>query len=105
MFIKGTMKDGGIDVTLRNNPGHILAPDDVDKVRDFRFEKLDPDDFKEYYHALLKQRWVTRKEEFIELAKRGKSADIMLKCTCSKCVPECHANLAANFLNKLISKI
>jgi hypothetical protein len=105
MFIKGTMKDSGVDITLRNNPKHILAPDDLDIIRDFRFDKIDPEEFKKYYLNLLKSRWVARKVEFLELAKKGKSNDIKLKCTCCANVPACHANLAAKFLNKLISKI
>jgi len=105
MFIKGVMKDDGIDVTFKNNPDHILAPDNGDIVRDFKFDKISPDRFKEYYLNLLKTRWETRRDEFIELAKIGKSKDIALKCTCSKCAESCHADLAAKFLNKLISKV
>jgi hypothetical protein len=105
MFIKGTMKDSGIDVTLKNNPDHILAPDDIVVVRDFKFDKIEPEEFKQYYLTLLKNRWDTRKSEFIELVKKGKSKDIKLKCTCSQCVEDCHANLAAKFLNKLITKV
>ena len=99
------MKDTGIDITLRNNSSHILAPDNPEIVRDFKFEKIDSDSFKAYYLTLLKDRWDTRRGEFLELAKRGKSKDIRLKCTCSKCMADCHANLAAKFLNKLITKL
>lgn len=99
------MKDEGIDVTLRNNPEHVLAPDNSDIIRDFKFDKIEPEEFKVYYHKLLKDRWVSRKDEFMSLVKLGKSKEVKLKCTCSKCVEECHANIAANFLNKLIATL
>jgi len=105
MFEKGTMKDSGIDVTLKNNPKHVLAPDDINILLDFKFNKIGSERFKEYYHALLKNRWETRKEEFLDLARRGKTEDIKLKCPCSNDYVDCHANLAARFLNKLVSKL
>lgn len=105
MFKKGTMRDIGIDVTLKNNPGHILAPDNVNVLMDFRFGKLTPEKFREYYLTLLKNRWDSHKELFITLAKKGKSEDIILKCTCGQDVQECHANLASKFLNKLITRL
>jgi hypothetical protein len=105
MFTKGTMKDDGIDITLRNNPDHFLAPDDINIVRDFKFEKISTEEFKKYYSDLLRERWDTRRPEFLALVKKGKTQEVKLKCTCSKSTTACHAKLAAKFLNGLVSKL
>lgn len=105
MFTKGTMKDDGIDVTLRNNPEHVLAPDDINIVRDFKFDKIEPDEFKKYYLNLLKDRWDTRRVEFLNLVKVGKVQEVKLKCTCLKSSESCHADLASKFLNGLLKKL
>lgn len=105
MFRKGIMKDDGIDITIKNNPDHILAPDDWDMVRDAKFGKISYEEYKVYYLNLIRDRWDTRKEEFIKLAQEGKHDDIALKCYCPMSTKICHAYLAADFMNALIKKI
>ena len=105
MFIKGLMKDNGIDITIKNNPGHILAPDDWGMVMDVKFGKISSEAYKTYYLELLKKRWVTRKDEFIELARQGTEQDIVLRCYCPKTDTFCHAYLAAKFMNNLVGRM
>lgn len=105
MFSKGTMKDDGIDITLKNNPGHVLAPDDWNKVLDVKFNKMDAEEYKNWYTNLLRDRWESRKSEIIELAKEGMDTEIKLKCFCAQNTPYCHAYIAVKFLNNLINKL
>jgi hypothetical protein len=105
MFSKGVMKDRGIDITIKNNPGHVLAPDSWEKVLNVKFGKITSQEYKDYYLNLIKQRWATRKEEFIELAKTGAKENIKLKCYCPMKDKFCHCYLAASFMNQLIQKM
>lgn len=108
MFQKGTMRDSGancIDITIKNNPEHVLAPDDWDMVMKVKFGKVSPDDYKKWYVALLKNRWGTRKKEFLDLLKMGRTEKIILKCFCPKSDKFCHAYIASNFLNIMLERI
>lgn len=105
MFFKGTMKDDGIDITLKNNPDHILSPDDWDMVLNVKFNKIPFEKYKTYYLNLLRDRWSKRQPEFMELAREGISKDIYLKCFCPSSTDHCHAVLASNFMNALVEKI
>ena len=108
MFQKGTMRDSGahsIDITIKNNPDHVLAPDDWDMVMKVKFEKITPEEYKKWYASLLKKRWNTRRKEFTDLLKEGKENTVILKCFCSKNVEHCHAYFASNFLNSILEKI
>jgi len=105
MFVKGTMKDEGIDVTIKNNPDHVLAPNNWDMVLDVKFGKISTDEYKTWYHNLIRERWKTRQKEIMDLAREGKSKDIVLKCFCPKNTEYCHALLAAEFMNALVKKL
>lgn len=105
MFSKGVMKDHGIDITIKNNPKHVLAPDNWEKVLNVKFKKISSLEYKEYYLNLIKERWLTRKEEFLELAKKGAKEDIKLKCYCPLKDKFCHCYLASAFMNGLIEKM
>lgn len=105
MFLKGTMKDRGVDITIKNNPGHVLAPDDWDMVRKVKLRKISPEEYKVYYANLLRERWEDRKEEIKEFARQGVDKDVKLKCFCSDKEKHCHAHLASNFLNNVIKKV
>jgi len=105
MFSKGLMKSNGIDITIKSNPGHVLSPDDWTMVLDVKFGKISPEAYKTYYLELLKKRWVTRKDEFVALARQGAEQDILLKCYCPRTDTFCHAFLAAKFMNNLIEKM
>jgi hypothetical protein len=105
MFSKGLMKDKGIDITIKYNPGHVLSPDDWNMVLDVKFGKITPEAYKTYYLELLKKRWSIRKEEFMSLARQGAEQDIILRCYCPKTDTFCHAYLAAKFMNNLIEKM
>jgi hypothetical protein len=105
MFSKGIMKDKGLDITIKNNPGHVLSTDDWNMVLDVKFGKISQEDYKTYYLGLLKNRWVTRQKEFLDLARQGSEQDIILRCYCPKTDMFCHAYLAAKFMNNLIEKM
>jgi len=105
MFSKGTIKEKGIDITFKNNPDHVFAPNDWSKILDIKFSKIGVEEYKNWYTNLIRERWETRKNEIIALAKEGVDKDIKLKCFCPKNTPYCHADIAAKFLNNLISKL
>ena len=105
MFLRGTMKSDGIDVTIKNNPGHVLAPDSWDMVMGVRFGKVKPKEYEEWYQNLIRKRWEERKLEFIALAKEGKDKDIRFKCYCPLGTKYCHAEIAVKFMNALMQKI
>jgi len=105
MFRKGTMKQQGLDITIKGNPGHVLAPDDWGKVMAVRLGRMDGEEYTEYYKGLLKRRWETRRGEFIELAKEGMEKEVVLKCYCPDSAAYCHAHAAARFMNGLVGKL
>ena len=105
MFKKGTMKQDGIDITIRNNPGHVLSPDDWSKVMAVRLGRISPEEYTQYYKGLLKRRWDERRQEIIDLAKEGMLKDIRLKCYCPDSTKYCHAHIAARFLNGVADKM
>lgn len=106
MFSKGVMRDKGIDVTPRGNPGHVLVPDDMDMFRKVKLHMISPQEFEKWYRELFIGRWNGgRKNEIVELVERGKREEIKLLCPCPHKEKHCHANLAAKYLNQLITKI
>jgi hypothetical protein len=106
MFSKGTMRDEGIDVTPRGNPGHVLVPDDIDMFRKGKLHIIAPEEFEKWYRNLFVERWNSgRKDEIMQLMAQGKKEDIKLCCFCPNREEHCHANLAAKYLNQLISKM
>jgi hypothetical protein len=105
MFSKGVIRDEGIDITIKNNAEHFLAPDNWDMVIGVKFGKISKEEFKTYYLNLLRKRWATRKEEFVDLARKNFTEDIVLKCFCPKGTPYCHAQLASDFMNALTEKL
>lgn len=105
MFFKGVMKDHGIDITIKNNPSHVLSPDSWDMVLKVKFKKISYEEYKAYYLNLLKVRWGTRKKEIVALAEEGAKEDIKLRCYCPMKDKFCHCYIAAAFLNKLIEKL
>jgi len=105
MFRKGTMKDKGLDITIKNNPSHVLAPDDWKKVMAVRLGRMRPQEYVDYYRGILKQRWDERKQEFLDLAKEGSEKEIVLKCYCPDSARYCHAHAAVKFMNGLVGKL
>ena len=105
MFSKGTMKDPGLDITIKNNPGHVLSPNDWDMVLKAKFHKVSYDDYRTWYLGVIKERWATRQEEFMELAREGLTSDIKLKCFCTNSTKICHAHIAVTFMNALVAKL
>jgi len=105
MFLKGTIKDTGIDITIKNNPDHILAPNDWNMVYKVKFNKISVIEYRYWYLNLIKDRWEHRKSEFIELARTGLDKDVKLKCFCANTSDRCHAHFASEFMNILVNKI
>ena len=103
MFSKGIMRDGGIDITLKNNPDHILAPDDWNMVMGVKLKKISLEEYVTWYKNLIITRWETRRQEFIDLAQKGMGEDIKLKCFCPNKDKGCHAYYASKFMNKLVA--
>lgn len=105
MFSKGTMREDGIDITLKGNREHVLAPDNWDMVLGVKFGKVSPGTYKKWYADLIRKRWDERREEFMDLAREGLEKDVKLLCYCPKNTQYCHAEMAAKFMNKLVLKL
>jgi hypothetical protein len=105
MFEKGTIKDTGIDITIKNNPDHFLSPNDWGMVQKARFGKISPDEYKTWYLNLIRERWTTRREEFMALAEEGLKNPVKLLCYCPKTSAFCHARIASDFMNALVKKL
>ena len=89
-------KKNVIDISVKNNPEHVLAPT-WDIVKDFKNNKISWKKYKKKYIKLLDKRYITRKDEFIELIKLGKKKVIYLACFC-KDPKICHRTLAKAYL-------
>lgn len=105
MFTKGTLKDDGVDITIKNSPDHVLSPNDWDMVVKARCGKITAAEYRRWYLNLIKDRWATRREELKALAQEGMTKDIKLLCYCPKTSPFCHAKIAAEFMNALVKKM
>ena len=106
MFYRGLKRiDRGIDITLKDNPGHVLSPESYEIDLKVRFKKIELSVYRDYYIKLLAQRWKTRKNEFITLAKKGIDKDIKLLCSCGKKEKGCHAQYASEFMNQIVKRI
>jgi hypothetical protein len=105
MFSKGTFRECGVDITIKNNPDHVLSPSDWDMVAKARCSKITPAEYKRWYLNLIKERWAARKPEFLILAQEGMDKDIKLLCYCPKTSPFCHAKIASDFMNALVKKM
>lgn len=99
------MEGDGIDITIKRNPNHVLSPNDWDMVTKARSGKISPSKYRTWYLNLLRDRWETRKQEFLDLAKLGKDKTIKLKCFCGTSSRHCHAYTAAAFMNAIIEKL
>ena len=104
MFRKGTMKDQGIDITLKNNPDHFLSPNDWDMVLAARMHKITYKEYRTWYFNLIRERWAVREAEFRDLAREGVDKDIYLKCFCTNSEKNCHVHLAVELMNKLVKQ-
>jgi uncharacterized protein YeaO (DUF488 family) len=91
--------DKGIDITVKGNPNHVLAPT-WDMVMAFKKGKITWDYYRRKYLNLLIERYKTRKKEFIDLIEQAKVKDIVLLCYC-KDERFCHRTLAKEFLENL----
>lgn len=90
-----------LDITVKNNPGHVLAPT-WDLVMDFKKGKISWDMYKNRYLQLLRERWKTRKNEFIRIFKESQGKTIVLLCFCSD-ETKCHRSIAKEVLEKINS--
>lgn len=88
-----------LDITVKNNPGHVLAPT-WDMVNNFKSGKISWEIYKEKYIQLLRERWRSRKNEFIEIIEKGKTKTIVLLCFCSD-ETKCHRSIAKEILEKI----
>ena len=105
MFVRGAIKEDGIDITIKNNPHHILAPNDWDMVMKVRFNKISAQEYRTWYLNLIRERWQNRRDEFMELAKEAMHKEVKLKCFCSLKSKICHAGIAVEFMNVLVKKL
>jgi len=91
--------DKGIDITVKGNPNHVLAPT-WDMVMAFKKGKITWEQYRERYLQLLSERYKTRRKEFIDLIEQARKEDVVLLCYC-KDERFCHRTLAKEFLESL----
>ena len=84
-----------LDITVKGNPNHILAPTWV-MVRRYMAKEITDAEYTKEYYALLKSRWSGRKQEFYDITKN----DVVLVCYC-KAGAFCHRTLAKDILVNL----
>jgi hypothetical protein len=105
MFLLGSIKDQGVDITFQRNPGHVLSPDSLDIMLRYRFKKISTEDFRKYYLALLQERRRSREREIVDLAISGITRDIRLVSFEDKRDQSSYAMIACDLLNSLVTKM
>lgn len=88
-----------IDITVKNNKNHVLAPT-WELVMGMKNGKISWPQYEEGYTRLLNERLRTRRPEFVQLIERSKKQDIVLVCFCTD-ERYCHRRLAKEFLDRL----
>lgn len=88
-----------IDITVKNNPNHVLAPT-WDMVMDFKKGKISWGEYKEKYLDLLRRRWKTRKAEFMHIIEEGQTKTVVLLCFCND-ETRCHRTIAKDVLHMI----
>jgi len=92
-----------MDITVKNNPTHVLAPT-WGIVMEFKRGKITWDEYKKRYIALLIERYKMRKDEFINIIKLSRQYNVVLTCFCRD-PNQCHRSLAKEFLDSLKNQI
>jgi uncharacterized protein YeaO (DUF488 family) len=100
--IGDTIKGIKIDITVKNNPRHILSPT-WDLVIDFKRNKIQWAEYEQKYKLLISRRLKMRKKEFDELMNLAKRTDIVLTCFC-KDERFCHRRLAKEIIEHEINQ-
>lgn len=88
-----------LDITVKNNPSHVLSPT-WDMVMSYKRGKITWEKYREEYYSLLRKRWKTRKDEFLQIIKTAEQQDVYLACFC-KNEDFCHRSLAREILLKI----
>jgi len=89
-----------IDITVKNNRNHVLAPT-WELVMGFKSGEISWEEYKEKYIALLNQRFKTRQKEFEVLIQMARSNETFwFVCFCRN-ENFCHRKLAKEFIEKL----
>lgn len=92
-----------MDITVGRNPNHPLAPTWA-LTNGLKRGTLTWEQYRDGYFALLRERWPTRKAEFVELALQGLRYDVYLMCFCSD-FRQCHRSLALEALAKVTALV
>ncbi len=88
-----------LDITAKDNPEHFLSPT-WEMIWDFKNGKISWKKYKEKYVELLENRFDTRKEEFIELAKTALERPVVFRCYCPN-ERYCHRSLAKKAIERI----
>lgn len=88
-----------IDITVKNNPHHILAPT-WDLVMGLKNKRITWEQYEHSYVLLLKERFHKKPEDFYTLIEQAQDKDVYLVCFCSD-ERFCHRRLAKAFLESL----
>ena len=88
-----------IDITVKNNPNHVLAPTWT-MVCGFKDRTITWDQYVEKYIDLLDHRKQTREKEFRDIIDQSKKEDVFLLCYCPVST-QCHRFLAMDYLRAM----
>ena len=91
-----------LDITIRNNPAHVLSPT-WHMVMKFKVNRTSWPAYKRQYMALMQERWKDRRDDFLSILATARKKDIYLACFCHE-DRHCHRRLAKEFLEGLIHK-
>lgn len=99
MIKLGRIGEFGLDITVKGNKSHVLAPTWC-IVNNYKDGRIGWDEYEKAYIKLLNLRYKTRKKEFDDLIKIAKQGELVLLCFC-KNEEFCHRRLAKEYLEKL----
>lgn len=92
-----------INITVGRNPDHCLAPTWA-LVNGLKKGTLSWEQYREGYLQLLRDRYPSRKAEFLQLAAQSVKYTLYLACFCRD-PKTCHRSLAVEAMAKVVAKV
>jgi len=92
-----------IDITVKNNPNHILAPT-WELVMNLKKNIITWSNYRNEYIKILESRFKNNSSNFYLILNRSKKFDICLLCYCIN-EKRCHRIIAKEFLESIENRI
>jgi hypothetical protein len=97
--VQGTV----INITVKSNPGHILAPT-WDIVMGFKDRKITWAGYVTAYNKLIAKRRETRERELVDIARLAIDGEVYLVCFCTD-ENICHRTLARDIVRDVVVRL